>query len=195
MKIQNLKEQPIEKIKYKTLEHGGKVIDADIPVLVGEITDLPENLDGIVVASDLKGIVVKGDKEYLLGEVVSEILPILLEIELGIKPDRVGVALGGDLFASLDKRGGLGDVRSVWNTFKNNFKWVAGIAGNHDAFGDATTFEEFKKTEGIYCFDKELQEIEGVRIAGISGIIGKPDKVNRRRKEDYLTILKKLLLT
>lgn len=194
MKIQNLNEQPIEKIKYKTLEPGGNVINAELPIIVGEITDLPEELDGIVVASDLQGIVIKGNKEFLLGDIIAEILPILIEIELAIKPEKVGIALGGDLFASLDKRGGLGDVRKIWNEFKSGFKWVVGIAGNHDTFGDAMSFEEFKKTEGIYYFDKEFKEIEGIRVAGISGIIGKPDRVNRRREEEYMEILKKLLV-
>ncbi len=194
MKIQNLKEKPIEKINYKTLEPGGKLINAELPVLIGEITDLPENLDGIVFTSDLQGIVLREDNEFLLGEVIAEILPVLIEIELGIKPEKTGVALGGDFFASLDKRGGLGDVRNIWNIFKNSFKWVVGIAGNHDAFGDAMSFEEFKKEEGIYYFDKEFREIESIRIAGISGIIGKPDRVNRRREEEYLKVLKKLLL-
>ena len=193
MRIQYLNEQPIEKINYKTLEPGGKVANAELPVLVGEITDLPENLDGIVVTSDLQGIVAKGNEEFLLGEVVAEIIPILIEIELGIKPRKVGVALGGDLFASLTKRGGLGDVRTVWNKFKSSFKWVVGISGNHDAFGDTISFEEFRKAEEIYYLDKEFKEIDGIDIAGISGIIGKPDRVNRRSEEEYLAILKKLL--
>ena len=178
MKIQNFKEQPIEKINYKTLEPGGKVINAELPILVGEITDLPGNLDGIVVTSDLQGIVLREDNEFLLGEVIAEILPVLIEIELGIRPEKTGVALGGDFFASLDKRGGLGDVRKIWNIFKNGFKWVVGIAGNHDAFGDAMSFEEFKKEEGIYYIDKEFREIEGISIAGISGIITGIDHLN-----------------
>ena len=33
-----------------------------------------------------------------------------------------------------------------------------------------------------------------IRVAGISGIIGKPDRVNRRSEKDYLENLKKLLL-
>lgn len=193
MKIQNLNEQPIEKLNYKTVEPGGKVINSELPILAGEITDLPENLDGILVASDLQGIVVRGNNEILLGEILAEILPIIIEIELGIKAEKTGVVLCGDLFASLDKRGGLGDVRKVWDTFRNSFKWVAGIAGNHDSFGNKVRFEEFKKTEGIYYFDKEFKEIEGVKIAGISGIIGKPGRVNRRSEEDYLEILKNLL--
>lgn len=194
MRIQNLTEQFIESIQYKTVSSGGKIVNAELPIILGEITGLPSNIHAIVVTSDLQGIVIKDNKEILLGEEVAEILPLFFEIELGIDPQNTIVALCGDLYASLERRGGIGDVRNIWNRFNTNFKWVTGIAGNHDCFGDTSAFEEFIKTDGIIFLEKEFKQIENMKIAGLSGIIGKPNRINRLDNDNYLCILKKLLL-
>ncbi|MEZ6040302.1 MAG: hypothetical protein R3C20_07335 [Planctomycetaceae bacterium] len=51
----------------------------------------------------------------------------------------MGVILAGDFYTvpNLDKRGGSGDVTSVWQAFARQFKWVVGVAGNHDIFGNS----------------------------------------------------------
>ncbi|HEX9060773.1 MAG TPA: metallophosphoesterase [Clostridia bacterium] len=194
MRIQNLNEQCIECIPYKTVSPGCKIVNSELPIIVGEITGLPPDIHAIVVTSDLQGIVIKDNKEILLGEEVAETLPLFFEIELGINPQNTIVALCGDFYASLEKRGGLGDVRNIWDRFNTNFKWVAGIAGNHDCFGDKSAFEEFIKTYGILFLEKEFKQIENMKIAGLSGIIGKPDRINRLDKDHYLSILQRLLL-
>ncbi|NLL05379.1 MAG: hypothetical protein GX270_06230 [Clostridiaceae bacterium] len=194
MRIEKLNENAIENIAYKTIGSNGNIMDAQIPILMGEMSGLPKYIDALIVTSDLQGIVRKDNHEILLGEVLADYLPIFTTIELGLTPQNIGVVLCGDLYASLYTRGGLGDVRSVWNQFNKYFKWVIGISGNHDAFGDEKCFQEFKNTEGIYYFDKKVARIDGLKIAGISGIIGKPDRTNRISKEDYLLCLKNLLL-
>ncbi|MDP4181336.1 MAG: metallophosphoesterase [Bacillota bacterium] len=194
MKIEKLNPDAIENIYYKTIVSGDKVTDAKLPILLGKVSGLPKHIDALVVTSDLQGIVRKDNHEILLGEVLADYLPLFIEIELSLIPKNIGVVLCGDLYATLGKRGGLGDVRGVWNHFNKGFKWVAGISGNHDSFGEIKGFEEFKKIDGIHYFDKEISQIDCLSIAGISGIIGDSDRVNRISKEDYLQRIKKLLL-
>jgi hypothetical protein len=121
MRIEKLNENVLENVSYKTIGSNGDVIDAQIPILVGEISGLPKYIDALIVTSDLQGIVRKDTHEILLGEVLADYLPIFTAIELGLKPQNVGVVLCGDLYASLCKRGGLGDVRGVWNHFNKYF--------------------------------------------------------------------------
>jgi Icc-related predicted phosphoesterase len=71
---------------------------------------------------------------------------------------------------------------------------VAGVAGNHDDFGNTTDFEYFKKQQNIHYLQKQIKQIDTLKIAGISGIIGKPDKPQRVDEAAYLKILKELLL-
>jgi len=195
MRITSLELKIIEKLNYKTvLPLGDKPCNIELPFIKGEISGLPDDLDAIIVTSDLQGLVVDNGKEELLGEVLPEFLKLFLEVEFpDLKPEKIGIFLCGDFFATLTKRGGLGDVRNVWNKFNLNFKWVAGISGNHDSFGTTIEFEKLKSSEGIYYITKETIKIGNLKISGISGIIGKPEKPNRIMEEEYLKLLEKLL--
>jgi Icc protein len=194
MEIITLKSNITQSICYKAVAPGGnRIIDKELPVFIGSISKLSEGLQGIIVTSDLQGKVVKDQGEVLLGEVLGETLALYIEIELRLDPKKFGVVLCGDLFAILEKRGGLGDVRNVWNKFNDVFKWVVGVAGNHDAFGSKEEFEEFKNKVGINYLHNETKQLNNLVVAGISGIIGSPDKVNRIEESTYIEMVKKLL--
>jgi hypothetical protein len=45
----------------------------------------------------------------------------------------------------------------------------------------------------MYYLDGDLAQVGGIRIAGLGGIIGNPDRPQRRRAEDYLATLERLV--
>lgn len=122
---------------------------------------------------------------------IHEVLPLA-----GINSDEpVGAILAGDLYTvpALDARGGTGDVTSVWRAFSAAFEWVAGVAGNHDTFGDPP--QNHPKLFGnTHLLDGEIIEVGGLKIAGLGGIIGRPSRPNRRTEEDYVAALEDLIL-
>jgi len=106
-----------------------------------------------------------------------------------------GVILAGDFFAieTADKMGASGDVRSVWQSFADNYRWVAGVAGNHDTFGTASEQAAFAARDRIYLLDGDVVELDGLCLAGLSGIIGKHGRRWRRSPDDYFDQVRKLL--
>lgn len=203
MKISSIIEKPLECFPFWIVPKGGerdelgrrKIEQVYIEIFKGYIEELPTDIDALLVTSDLQGIVLDGEKEYLLGEKLSDFLALLIDVDLPqLNRAKIKVMLCGDLFAILNKRGGLGDVKNVWWAFKENFGTVVGVAGNHDSFGTAEEFGKFKREQGINFIEKEIKKIESIEVGGISGIIGQIDKPNRVEEGEYLTILKKLLL-
>ena len=106
--------------------------------------------------------------------------------------------LAGDLFArpGLDRRGGSGDVRSVRRAFARRCRWVAGVAGNHDLFFEEPNvgeFEQFCEEPGVNFLDGRVVELDGLRIGGVSGIIGTRGRLFRREEEAYTDVLLEVL--
>ena len=177
---------------------------ADVPLWVQRafVAGLPEQLDALFVASDLQGFATDaGGESRLLGYGVAE---QLLEHAVAnqIEPSRIGVLLAGDLFARADltRRGGIGDVRGVWRAFAERFAFVAGVAGNHDAFGDAPgDLVAFAQEPGTYLLDAGTPglavaaDCHGLRIAGVSGIVGNPEKPWRKTQEQLCAAVRQAL--
>lgn len=147
------------------------------------------------------------EEDCLLGEVLPDYVRLLLEVEMPeIDPNRVGVLLCGDLYARRGKRGASGNPVSVWLAFREAFGWVAGVDGNHDLTDEAGAHRLHSDT-AIHYMDAPVVinaslPIDGLassaasqplRVAGLGGIIGRPDKPNRLPKERYLQSLSKLL--
>ncbi len=168
-----------------------EVLHKSLPIFCAEYETENTDIDLLVVASDLQGIAEEKGEHYLLGEKLPSFLKTLIEIEF---PDckKIGVLLCGDLYTSLKKRGASGDVRNVWIEFNNYFDWVAGVAGNHDTFGDESEKERFKKHKNIHLLCKKIIELDGLKIGGISGIIGRADKTNRVDESEFLSSLTSL---
>lgn len=203
MKIELDDLAPIEKFSYTVVaqggrdKHGNRVLkEEDLPIYLGSIKDFKiDGIDYIIIASDLQGNVIENGEPKLLGEVLPEFLKLLFEVEFTkVNRKKIVVLLCGDLYARIDKRGGHGDVKNVWREFNKYFGFVAGVAGNHDDFGDSQDFEDFNREEGIYYLDNQIKKVAGLKIGGISGIIGRPDKPFRNEETKHLKELKQLLL-
>ena len=96
--------------------------------------------------------------------------------------------LVGDLYADacLLKRGGSGDVEDIWIEFAKQFRWVTGVAGNHDLFEGKDEFPNaFQKISNIHPLHKSDITLDGLRIGGISGILGNPRKIWRYTDPEF----------
>jgi len=199
MQIESIEKKPFHEIAYENVNSNRQVVVVSLPVVRARVDDLPSALDAIVVASDLQGLtLVSGaeDERRLLGELLAEELAVLSE--LGELPplDRTGVVLAGDLFARLDRRGGHGDVRHVWRAFSSRFRWVTGVAGNHDLFSEMPSEPEFRAfvaEPGIHFLDETVASLDGLTIGGVSGVIGNPRKPFRRDESSFVQAIQNVL--
>ncbi|MGR6545254.1 metallophosphoesterase family protein [Paenibacillus tundrae] len=149
-----------------------------------------------------------GEEDRLLGEVLPDYVRLLLEVEMPeIDPNRVGVLLCGDLYARRGKRGASGNPVPVWLAFRDAFGWVAGVDGNHDLTDEAGA-HRLHSDAAIHYMNAPVVinaslPLDGLassaasqplRVAGLGGIIGRPDKPNRLPEKQYLQSLSKLLM-
>ena len=162
------------------------------PKLLQAVAVLPQNINAIVVTSDLQGVVNQGGENLLLGEVLADNLRLVFDIYFPtIEREKTIAFLCGDLYADLTKRGQSGNPINVWKKFASVFGWTIGIAGNHDNFDD--NIEEIFSIKNTKILINEIFEIEGLQIGGLSGIIGRPDKNFRLQEAVYLKALSNLL--
>lgn len=201
MKIVDFQIDPIFEFRYLNAGRGpGQFYEDRLPVHQARVDRLPEGVTALIATADLQGRErfqdAPGGAIRLLGEALplrlaNEVLPALSLHD----PNAVGVLLAGDFYTvpALDKRGGTGDVTSVWHAFAETFAWVAGIAGNHDTFGEPPQRRP-RFANHIHYLDGDVFDVGGVQIAGLGGIIGKTTRPNRRSEDDYLAALGEILL-
>jgi Icc-related predicted phosphoesterase len=199
MRIVDLNPLPIAVLPFLNAGRGaGGYYEDRLPAFEARVDRLPPGVAAIVATSDLQGRErfedSAGGALRLLGEVRPRLLQEEILPKLDLPTGRIGVLLAGDFYTvpALDRRGGTGDVTSVWEAFGEWFDWVAGVPGNHDAFGPRLE-PRARFQENLHFLDAELVEIEGLRIAGLGGIIGNPAKLHRREQMDYLAELELLL--
>ncbi|SFT68996.1 Predicted phosphoesterase [Lishizhenia tianjinensis] len=182
---------------YPYLEVGSKTVGQNnapeifhrsLPIYKATYKESKADIDLLIITSDLQGITEVNGKQFLLGEKLPSFLKTLLEIEFS-HCKKIGVVLCGDMYTSLIKRGSSGDVRKVWSEFNAHFNWVVGVAGNHDTFGNEKEKAQFEAQENIHLLHKTNVKIDGLKFGGISGIIGRPDKINRVDETDFLKSL------
>ena len=194
VKILSIDPNPIHQIPYQCATAGKRgVANLTLPIHVGKVDRLPADLGAIVVTSDLQGI--DPDLNRLMGHRVAEELEALID-NLDSLPNslQTGVILAGDLYARLERRGGLGDVRAVWQDFRRRFRWVAGVAGNHDSFGNTVAaVEEFERLTNLYHLDGRMVRVDELDLAGISGLISTKQKPFRRSQQVYQQLIRELL--
>lgn len=189
IKIHSITEAPLACIPFLNVSSRREVVRESLPIIKATVDGLPKGLEAILVTADLQGReVVKGGWGRLLGVALPELCQALVEQHLLPQLDRVGVILGGDFYTreAMDRRGGSGDVRPVWSAFSEHFRWVAGVAGNHDFFGKTPSVPDFKaflRQPKIHFLDRASVSLDGLKIAGLSGVIG--DNTNKlfRRPE------------
>lgn len=162
------------------------------------VEGLPDTLDALILTSDLQGVDrddVDVSQRRLVGHNVAEHLEELCTRQILPEADRCGVLLAGDLFAikHLQKRGGLGDVQDVWQAFADRFRWVVGVAGNHDTFADACDLKALEEMDGCHGLDGDVTKLDGVLLGGVSGVIGTTLRPWRRSPEQFSTMLSGVL--
>lgn len=193
MRISKFHETPFQVLSYMRAAVGGSREWATLPFQTAHAEATTCDLDAIVCTSDLQGR--ENPDGRLLGEAVAAEL-ISLCAEGALPPvERTGVLLAGDLFArpGLDRRGGFGNVESVWEAFGEKFHWVVGVAGNHDNFGgrdDRVSWPYLSEGSDVDLLDGRCIDRSGLRIGGLSGIIGPSRKPWRREEANYLEVLK-----
>lgn len=191
MRIVELDAEPLHVLDYVDAAPGRGTQLRPLPILRGRAEGLPSALDALVLTSDLQGrAATRGaDAEVapLVGVALVDELATLAELEVIPPLARMGAFLAGDLYAAprADKMGATGDVREVWRAFAAGFRWVAGVAGNHDLFGGPGEQTRFAGEPGINLLDGVTVTLDALRIAGVGGICGRPGKPNRRPPEAF----------
>ena len=198
MRILSLDPTPHQAWSYLSAASRGGSELRELPLLRASVDVLPADLEALLVLSDLQGMApheASDGAAQLLGEVLAEELALLGDLGELPHPHHVGILLAGDLYSdpSAAVRGASGDVRSVWRAFAERFRWVAGVAGNHDTFGTPRERERFQQMDGIHLLDGEVREVDGLRVGGVGGIIGRADKPGRREEEAFLALLREVL--
>jgi Icc-related predicted phosphoesterase len=184
IEIISFDDDAIHRLRYLNAARGGGSTVETLEIKRTRAAGLPDMLDAIVATSDLQGIVPdpRTCDATLLGVAVAQTLEELAFDDLLPPADRTGIVLAGDLYSvpTADKRGGFGDVASVWRAFAERFAWVAGVAGNHD---DVTAV---KRTDRVQLLDADIAALSGLRVGGVSLIAGNPAKHGRREEDEQL---------
>lgn len=202
MKVLRIEQKPFHTLAYANVSRNRQVVTAQLPFLRATVDMLPPVLDAIILAADLQGREIAADytkPTRLLGEVLASEMDVLRPLgELPIR-EKTAIIVAGDLFArpEMRRRGGSGDVRPVWLTLAGVCRWIAGVAGNHDVFGPGPSvpdFQAFVRTPGVHFLDDAIVEIDDLKIAGLSGIVGNPRKPFRREEQAFADALGYLAL-
>jgi Icc protein len=162
---------------YLRARSGGGTEVARLELQGARVDRLPDGLDGLLVTSDLQGMAPSpwAGEAVLLGCALAEQLLAWHDQWLIPPPERLGIVLAGDLFSApgADKRGATGDVRPVWDAFRQvGCGRVCGVAGNHDLFGRGGKDRDL--------LDGEVVDWGGLRLGGVGGVLGHKDKPGRR---------------
>lgn len=174
-------------ITYRNALPQGEVSDVLLPVLHATVDHLPEDIDALIATGDLQGRC--GTR--LLGEQLAD--EITLRAGRGLPSlDRIGVLLAGDLYAAprANVRGASGPVDVVWEALARSVRWVVGVAGNHDEIER----KRIRRLGNANLLDGDIVVRDGLSIAGLGGIVGKPDKPRRRPEERYLAAVRDLVV-
>jgi len=179
MRILEVRE-PSSTLIYHCAAPNGQTRERSLPCHEVIVDTLPDEMDTFIVTADLQGRE-RQAPHRLLGEVVAE------ELRGKIDSSRSGVLLAGDFYANerADKLGSSGEVDSVWRAFAEYYRWTIGVLGNHDRLKGSV--------ERAILLDGQTLEKDGLRIGGISGIIGKAGRLLRRDLESYLELLEVIL--
>ncbi|MCU0695828.1 MAG: metallophosphoesterase [Myxococcaceae bacterium] len=180
MRLISVEPQPFFRLRYLNAARGGGTTSELLPFHRGTVDVLPPPLEGLVLAADLQGVVPhpRTRESALLGVAVVEALSAL-----GVPALKTcGALLAGDLYSvpEANRRGGFGDVKPVWSAFASRFRWVVGVAGNHD---DVTQVRNLPNTEVL---DVSVVERDGLRIGGVGLVAGDANKPGRRSEAEQV---------
>ncbi|WP_172408390.1 metallophosphoesterase family protein [Marinobacter sp. es.048] len=123
--------------------------------------------------------------ERLLGETVAEKLLSMISVKEIPALDALLVA--GDLYDYPDcrKPGGTGDISDALHALSAVTPDTLCVLGNHDILSSPESLPA-----GIQILDGQTVTLRsGLRVGGVSGIIGDPKRHNRRSEPDFLEIM------
>ena len=158
---------------------------------------LPEDLDAILVTSDLQYYdrrdVNEGER-VLSGHIVAQ------EMAGAGRGGNVSVAGPDRCYSGRGSLCGAGAEQNVvgkgtWRRFGNRsrkrFRWVVGVAGNHDLFaGRGESFGNvFRNHPNVYPLHGEHADVDGLKIGGVSGILGSREKAWRTPIPEYRELM------
>lgn len=193
MRILRIDAEPFHVLEYLVGDGAGK-ITAVLPFHRAYVEALPPTLQALIATSDLQGV------EYAatgcgtprpLGEVVAFEIDRLRNAGSLPAKESTGAILAGDFYPRADE----GDVLPVWRAFAETCRWIAGVAGNHDAFGDKTTAAEARidiNHSAAHFLDEDTFAIDGLIIGGISGAVGRPGESWARSESAFAAAIAKL---
>ena len=190
-----LASEPYQEMPFLNAAGGrkGGAVRERLPFFRGKVTGLPLGCSSLVATGDLQGRTDFGDDPAtLLGCGVAEALTdIHAQAGLPNPASCLGI-LAGDFYTvpNAAKRGGTGDVSGVWARMRGTFGGLAGVLGNHDLFGEARS----PRLPPTDCLDGHVIEFGGLRIGGVSGIVGSVDRTNRRGPDEFEEVLLSVLI-
>lgn len=186
MKFIEVSANPFHELRYRSSGRGGEVRELVLPFYNAIVDELPKGVSSFVITSDLQGREQDKKTNRLVGEAVAEELSLLTE--LGEIPSIDFITLAGDLYdhPELHKLGGTGDVTTVWNAFAKEFPLVVGVHGNHDIV------QESELAPNTIVLDGNSTNCFGVRIGGVSGVVGRSDRNHRKSQQEFMRALTKV---
>lgn len=191
----------IHSIPYEQAASAGSgedVCDRELPVILGSLSGVKVGVSAIVLTGDLQGEVrtaAGARSRRLLGEALADELATVAARGAIPPPEETGVILAGDFYAEARAggRGVSGIVQPVWEAFGEKFKWVVGVSGNHDALRSPGEMAQFRASDRMELLDGTFVDVDGLRIGGVGGIIGRPTKLNRKTQDDYMRSVRTVL--
>lgn len=199
LRILELDPAPVAVFQMLSVRPGrGGAESEPLPVLLGRCSGLPPALDALLLTGDLEGRSPVARRDGSHEPVGAWLARELLGLRPGgrrLDPDRTGVALTGDLFSdpALEQRGCCGNVDAVWRAFAAEYRWVLGVAGNHDRFESRAEIPAPGTLGGGRLLHGETHEVDGLRVAGLGGILGSNGKPWRLSPGEYLERLDMLI--
>ena len=186
LEIVTIDPTPVAVIPYFTTATAStEPSEHELPIYAGTVRGLPAPIRSLVIASDLQGVVGNPSSSVLLGEAVAEYLEVVYELYFpGFASQQALALLCGDLYANPTKRGASGNPFRVWEAFNTACAATIGIAGNHDDFG--SDLARVQSLDRAQLLTQGTVVTQGLRVAGLSGIIGRPDKNFRLGEAAYL---------
>lgn len=195
MKILSISEGPaIASIRYLNASGKGRRESNVLEIVRAQASGLPDGLDALLLTSDLQGVVPTDEGVVLLGEHLAHCFEDWAYECRVPSLEKTGVVLAGDLYSSPDarQRGASGEVVSVWEAFANHFRFVVGVAGNHDFFDERKRFERVTGLEHVAFLDGDSAEFDGIRFGGVSYIVGNTKKRGRRDERVFFDLLEQV---
>lgn len=184
LRITQVEQTPFFSLPHRTSGPAGGPIRNRLPFYRAFASGLPGHVRAIVFTSDLQGRE-DGGRNRLLGECVAETLATLSG--KGVIPAPDAAFLGGDLYDFPDcrKRGGTGPVDEVFRAFSAITLEVVGVLGNHDQLIASKSMSD----KVVVLDGTQTAVLQSLTCGGVSGIVGNPNRNQRRTEDDFLALL------